>query len=90
MKVLIVDGFSSKDTGRESFKKFYTVVRKAFEFSRKCGVQAPYYSLINRSNIRQYIYNCNSDNNQDALKVSLLLYSFLVALRQCRLRFHGR
>jgi len=70
MKVLIVNGYSDSEGGKEAFKKFVVIVKKAFEYLRACGMEEPTYVILDRKNIDSYIYLKNSKyDNPEAVRL---------------------
>ena len=70
MKVLVINGYSNTKLGEDSFKKFFGIVKKSFEYLRTCGMEAPQYVTLDRTNVDSYIYLKNTKfDNPEAIRL---------------------
>ena len=68
MKVIVINGYSNTQAGKDSFNKFFELVKKAFEYLYACGMEEPTFVILDRNNIESYIYLKNSkyDSSESA------------------------
>ena len=70
MKVIILNGYSNTEAGKAAFKKFLAIVKKTFDYSRNCGMDAPDFVVLNQTSISQYIYVKNTKyDNPEAIRL---------------------
>lgn len=60
MRILIVNGYSNTAAGKEAFKIFLSVIKRAFEKISTYGLEQNTYIILDNRNVDEYIYIKNA------------------------------